>query len=224
MPISLTNSEKRNGLIYFAVSLFILPNLLSLAGLTFRLDPADLNLGFYWINLAFVVWVFRRFLLKNLLIALDRVFPVVWYAMLGYLGYTTLGEMLSVLIYSLSPEFVNANDVTVSALIQASPMLAFAVAFLAPITEETFYRGLVFRGLWDKNPILAYLVSIALFSAVHVTGYIGLLSPLHLLLSFLQYLPAGYCLAFVYRRSGTIICPMLVHIAVNTVAVFSILR
>lgn len=224
MPISLTNAEKRNGLIYFAVSLFILPFAVSLAGVAFRVDPANLNLGFYWINLAFVLWIFRRFLLRNLLVALDRIFPVVWYAMLGYLGYTTLGDLLGVLIYSVSPDFVNANDMTVAALIQASPMLAFAVAILAPITEETFYRGLVFRGLWDKNPTLAYLVSIALFCAVHVTSYIGLLSPLHLLLSFLQYLPAGYCLAFAYRRSGTIICPILVHIAVNTVAVFSILR
>ena len=53
------------------------------------------------------------------------------------------------------------------------------------------------------------------------TGYVGSVEPAYILLSFLQYLPAGYCLCFAYRRSGTIISPILMHMIVNAVAVYS---
>jgi len=36
-----------------------------------------------------------------------------------------------------------------------------------------------------------------------------------LFLCFLQYLPAGFALAFCYRRSGSIFAPILVHMVVN---------
>ena len=160
----------------------------------------------------------------NLLVALDRVFPVIWYGILGYLGYQTLGELLNILIYTLSPGFVNFNDVTVALMIRENPALALCVILLVPVAEETLYRGLLFRGLYGKNAVFAYLASMVFFAAIHVAGYIGTLSPLHLLLSFLQYLPAGYCLCFAYRHSGTILCPILIHMAINAMAVYAFVR
>ena len=92
---------------------------------------------------------------------------------------------------------------------------ALAGIFLVPVAEEVFYRGLLFRYLSGRSRWLAYAVSITVFALVHVTGYIGSASALTLLLCFLQYLPAGYCLAWCYANTGTIITPILMHMIVN---------
>ena len=220
MPITLTSNEKRTGCAYLAISLFLLPGLISLL----PLNAAGQNLVYYLLNFTAVVGIFRKFLRMNLLVALDRVFPVIWYGILGYLGYQTLGELLNILIYTLSPGFVNFNDVTVALMIRENPALALCVILLVPVAEETLYRGLLFRGLYGKNAVFAYLASMVFFAAIHVAGYIGTFSPLHLLLSFLQYLPAGYCLCFAYRHSGTILCPILIHMAINAMAVYAFVR
>jgi membrane protease YdiL (CAAX protease family) len=224
MPIALTPEEKRNGCAYLAISLFLLPGLISLAGDLMHLDAAATNLIYYIFNLAFVLWIFRKFLLGNVLVALDRIFPVIWYGILGYLGYQTLGELVSVLIRFLSPGFVNYNDASVGLMVRQSPMLALSIIIFVPIAEETLYRGLIFRGLFGRKPAFAYLASILIFAAIHVVGYVGVLSPVHLLLSFVQYLPAGYCLCFVYHHSGTLVCPILVHTAINAMAVHAFVR
>ena len=224
MPISLTPSEKRTGLVYLAFNLLFLPLLISLAGAALALDTAQVNIIYYMVNFAAVLWIFRKFLRGNLLVALDRVFPVLWYAALAYLGQETIGELLNALIYSINPAYINQNDATVANLVLRNPFFGFCVVTVVPIAEETLYRGLVFRGLYDRSPMAAYLVSMAVFSAIHVTAYIGRVSPLHLALSFLQYLPAAYCLCFAYRRSGTILSPIFVHMAINAIGVFGLMR
>ena len=59
------------------------------------------------------------------------------------------------------------------------------------------------------------MVSICVFSLIHIVGFIGRYSPLELVLSFLQYVPAGLCLAWSYQRSGTVFAPILIHAMVN---------
>ena len=88
----------------------------------------------------------------------------------------------------------------------------------APIVEEALFRGLFFAPLYRKVPILAYVVSTVLFSAIHVVGAIGTLDALSILLCFIQYLPAGIALGFVYQRTGNIIGPMLLHFMINFLA------
>ena len=86
-----------------------------------------------------------------------------------------------------------------------------------PVAEECLFRGIVFRGIYDRSHILAWIVSAGLFALVHVIGYFGSAAPLTLLLCFLQYIPAGICLAASYRLSGSILSPILIHAAVNFV-------
>jgi len=78
---------------------------------------------------------------------------------------------------------------------------------------------LIFRELYGKSRWAAYLVSIAAFAAVHIIGYLRVYSPMELLLSFLQYLPAGLCLAWSYAKSDTIFAPILIHTAVNAIGI-----
>lgn len=124
--------------------------------------------------------------------------------------------MLQYLVNALFPSFSNLNDGHVNAQLDAAPVLAtVSVAFLAPVAEELLYRGLLFRGLYSSSRAAAWCVSAGLFSLSHVLGYLGLYGPEHALIAFVLYLPAGTCLNLAYRKSGNIITPMLMHIAIN---------
>lgn len=218
--------ETRNGWIYFAVSYLALLHVLKWFSsiLAVPLTEAKLNFLFYCINFVAVMWIFRRFLADSFRCAFRRPFSVLWYAALGYLGAQALGELLAYLLMLILPGFTNANNVTVTMMVRAEPLLALAVVLLVPVAEECCFRGLCFRNLYGWNPLGAYLISMAAFSAIHVIGYIGSVSWLHLLAAFVQYLPAGYCLTWCYRQTGTIATPVLMHTLVNAVAVYTIMR
>ena len=144
---------------------------------------------------------------------------------MGYCGYQVLSRFLGTVILYIDPTFTNVNDETIFEMLDKDLIpLAMATIFLVPLAEEVIYRGLIFRKLFDRNPVAAYLVSMAAFAAIHVMGYIGSYAPMVLVLCFLQYLPAGYCLCWCYRQTGTIITPILMHMLVNGVSIFYFLR
>ena len=213
---TLSKQELKNGFIYLAVSLLVIPSLLSFL----PLSAGKLNFIYYLVNFAAAVFFFHRFLWNSLQVALDRPFPTLYYSALGYLGHTALGEILMVLILMVFPAFANVNDQGIQAMLEADfYLMTIGTVFLVPVAEECFYRGLIFRGLYDRSPVIAYLASMLAFAFIHVMGYIGSFEPLQLLLCFIQYLPAGYCLCFAYRYGGSIISPIIVHIIVNFVAI-----
>ena len=98
-------------------------------------------------------------------------------------------------------------------------LTAIGVVILVPLVEEVLYRGLIFRNLYRSSQTAAYLVSMAAFAAIHVLGYIGSESVTTLVLCFLQYLPAGLCLAWTYTKADNIFAPIVVHAIVNAVAI-----
>lgn len=213
------------GMIYLIINLFVLPGLIStiheLMGSPLR--AGQLNFLFFFINFTFVTLIFRKYLLSSLRDALKTPSLTIWYAVLGYMGNLVLGEIVTIFCLRIYPGFHNVNDSSIAAILQEdfAPM-AFGTIVLVPLVEETLYRGLIFRKLYDKKPLVAYLLSTIFFAAIHVTGYIGQYEPLHLFACFLQYLPAGYCLAFAYRSSGTIVSPILMHMAVNAVGMLAL--
>lgn len=227
LTVSLTHYETRNGLAYMAISLIALPWLLS-EGNAFLADPLSqgkVNFVYYLINFLVMIWLCRKFLTQSLNYALKIPFPVLWYGILGYLGAQALGEVLGILTLFVYPSFSNVNDETIiSMLREDSQLIIWGTVFLVPLVEELFFRGLIFRNLWNKNHVTAYLVSMALFSLIHVAGYIGAYSPVHLLLCFLQYLPAAFCLCWCYCQTGTIITPIIMHALTNAMSVYYLLR
>ena len=218
--------ETRFGWIYYAISFIALPYALRWFSsiLAVPLTDAKLNFLYYCINFTAVLWIFRRFLGESFRAGVRRPFSVLWYAALGYLGAEALGEMLTYVLFSFLPGYSNLNDASIAKMMRAEPLLAAAVVLLVPVAEECCFRGLLFRNLYGWNAAAAYLISMAAFSAVHVVGYIGSVSPLYLLAAFLQYLPAGYCLAWCYRQTGTVLTPILMHTLVNAVAVYTMMR
>ena len=221
MPTKLTKKELTAGFIYLALSFFLLPIALGFL----PVGEGKLNFIYYCVNFLAVILIFRRFLTDSVKIALERPFATLYYGALAYLGYEATGRIFSVVILTYFPEFFNVNDQSVLAMMESDlHLMIVGTVLLVPIAEECFYRGLFFRSLYDRCPVLAYIVSMVTFSALHVVGYIGYYEPLHLLLCFLQYLPAAYCLCFAYRRSGTIVSPILVHTLVNTMSISYAMR
>ena len=51
-------------------------------------------------------------------------------------------------------------------------------------------------------------------------GYFGVYTPMQLLISFLSYLPAGFCLGWAYEKADTIFAPILIHAAVNAIGIY----
>ena len=214
----LSRNEVVSGWSYFGFSMLALPIVLQYTNglLDYPLNEAQLNFLYYTLNFAAVAVLFNRFLRMSFRVAIRRAFPVLWYALLAYLGNSALSSIVISLIRILSPGFANVNDAGIAAMVgQHRILMIIGTVFFVPVAEECFYRGLIFRYLSSRSRTLAYLVSMGVFALVHVVGYIGNASFLTLLMCFLQYLPAGYCLAWCYQSTGTIITPILVHMLVN---------
>ncbi|MBQ8238857.1 MAG: CPBP family intramembrane metalloprotease [Oscillospiraceae bacterium] len=220
---NLTRKEMKYGLITMLVCMLLLPPVLSLALPGW--SAGRLNFTAYFITAGAAVYVLRRYLLQNLKIAVSHPFYCVYYAVLSYLGYMVFTELVTNIVYTAAPGFVNLNNENVTAMLDSEfGLMAFTTVVLAPIAEECLFRGLLLRGVYDRSPVLAWVLSVGLFAAIHVTGFIRSYAPLELLLAFVQYLPAGIALCFAYRRGGSIFSPILTHAIVNSMAVLSVTR
>ncbi len=216
-----TRGEIIAGGIYLGLSQKVLPLLLALLVLIpgIGMNETGVNILFFLINFVTVAFIFRNFLWVTLLNIRRRIFLIFWYALLAILGNQLLSELVYALIMMLSPDFANVNDATINFMVQEQPQLMFlCTVILVPITEEVLYRGLIFRGLYDRSPLAAHFASILIFSMIHVSGYVGLYDVGTLMLCFLQYIPVTYCLNFAYVHSGSILAPILVHMANNAMA------
>jgi membrane protease YdiL (CAAX protease family) len=79
--------------------------------------------------------------------------------------------------------------------------VAFVAAVVAPIAEEVYFRGYVFRAYCaQKGPIPAYLYSSALFAAVHLNPQASL--PIFVM---------SLGLAALYHRTGSVVPGIVAH-------------
>lgn len=222
-----SNKAEKTGLIYWALSFTLLGSLIYLAAmlLGYPITDVQLNIIYYVINAAAAVLIFRKFLAANWDAAMERIFPTVYYAVLAFLGSQLLTNLITVIVFRIHPDFTNVNDETIHLMLAEDPaLMVIGTVILAPVAEEIFYRGMMFRKLFDVRPWLGYIVSMVVFAAIHMVGYIGIY-PIDLLaLGFLQYLPAGYCLCWCYRQTGTIFSPILMHMLFNGASIYSLVR
>ena len=220
-----SSQETMGGFCYLAFQMLFLPSLLSWgnAQLPTPLGDAELNFLFYLINFIAVLIIFHDFLSK----ALTQVFqhPILFIegVILGTVAYYALFWLTDKAVSLLVPGFSNYNDASVLEMVYSNHLLMLVgLLVLVPLAEECLFRGLIFRNLYGKSKWAAYIVSILAFAVIHILGYIGQYSPLELILAFLQYLPAGLCLAWAYIRSGTIFAPIVIHSIVNYISIYGI--
>ena len=224
LSISMTKTEWNLGWLFLVAQLLVLPVALVMANqlLGSPLSVAELNFVLFVINFLLTLAIFHRFLWSSLRLSLCAPFRYLRAAFLGFAAYYLLSFLVGIFIQTVYPAFSNVNDENIILMSQDGyTLMAVGTILLVPITEETLYRGLVFRGLHSKSRLAAYAVSTAVFAFIHIAGYIGAAEPIVLLLCFLQYIPAGLTLAWAYERADSIWAPILMHIAINQIGMSS---
>jgi uncharacterized protein len=93
------------------------------------------------------------------------------------------------------------------------PWLLVTAAFVAPVAEELYFRGMLFQALRRTLPAgWGIVTSALLFAGAHVlaepTGAAGLLV-------FVLILPLGMLLAWLLERRGTLTTPIVAHATFN---------
>ena len=218
--VKLTPNEFVFGCVYYFLQLLIVPAILVVIAMLLGkpYSEAIINFTYFDINFIVVTLIFHKFLLGNLRLFLARPWHHLRCAGLGLVMYFAGNVVVSILLTRIDPAFANVNDAAIMEMVQDNfTLMTIGTVLLVPIVEETFYRGMIFRMLFDKHPVAAYGLSMAIFSCVHVVGYIGMADWLTLALCFIQYLPAGFALAWSYRRSGSIFTSVLIHMSVNQI-------
>lgn len=220
MSDSLNNYEISLGSIYALLELLILPQLAVMVNDWLQLPAWLINCIVYILNFVCLCAIFHRFLLSSLRKFAENPGLTLRSAGSGFVLYYALTLLISYCSMSLFPDYVNLNDASVSSMVQeGGALMVIATVFLVPVAEELLFRGLLFRGIYDRSPVGAWIISVVSFCVVHIVGYIGIYEPMALLLAFIQYLPAGICLALAYQKSDTIIAPILIHIAINQIGI-----
>ena len=219
---NLTNQETIGGFCYLIFELVFLPGILSWINgqLSTPLNKAELNFVFYLVNFIAILLIFHDFLGRGLRQVTQHPAIFCQAVILGAVAYYACSWATTWVVGKLVPGFTNYNDQAVLDLLGNSRLLTIiGVVVLAPPAEECLFRGLIFRNLWGKSRWVAYIASILAFAIVHILGYIGAYSPMELLMAFLQYLPAGLCLAWAYTKADTIFAPIVIHAIINAVTI-----
>lgn len=223
--IALDDRERACCWIYLILELFFLPSILSYANrlLPHPLSDVWLNFLYYTLNFAVILGLCHGYLYKSLVHAGRHPWEFLKVAVVGFLLYYAASLLISWLLNRLVPGFSNVNDGSIAAMTKRSfwPM-AIGTVLLVPVAEEVLYRGLLFGSFYGKHPRRAYLFSTLVFCAIHVMGYLGRYDALTLALCFLQYVPAGLCLAWAYTESGTIFAPILIHTVINAMGIYAV--
>ena len=217
-----SKQETIGGFVYLAFQFFFLPSILSFVNshLQRPLAESELNFLFYLINFIAILLIFHDFLSRNLSQLGQHPIAFLEAAILGFVAYYACNWLTAKVVGLLVPSFSNYNDQAVADLLRGNYFLTLiGTVILVPLAEECLFRGLIFRGLYGKSRPAAYIVSILAFAIIHILGYIGQYSALEVLMAFLQYLPAGLCLAWAYTRSDTIFAPIVIHAAINFISI-----
>jgi membrane protease YdiL (CAAX protease family) len=83
------------------------------------------------------------------------------------------------------------------------------IVFVVPLSEEVFFRGYMFRLIGQHaGTVAAYAISSFLFAVVH-------LNPSGILI----YFGIGMVLAWIYRRTGSLIAPVAGHVVHNSIVI-----
>lgn len=86
------------------------------------------------------------------------------------------------------------------------------IVLIAPIAEETFFRGLVYPYLRNKFGVkLGYFISALVFGVMHQNAW-----------AFLGIFLAGFGLAYLFEKSGSLLTCILAHMVWNGVTILLI--
>lgn len=218
----MTPTERVLGWIWLPVNTFLLPILAAVYVYANpdQLSDGALNLVTFAVSAVALLLMLHHFWRESFHRMLDRPGRCLGAMLLGGLVNYALSLAVSpVLLLVLDGAVDNPNNAALLEIAQQDlGMIRAASIFLAPLVEETLFRGVVFGSLRPRRRVLAYALSTGLFSLLHVWQYILVSADASLLVYALQYIPSGVALAYCYERSGSIWPPIFLHMLLNTVA------
>lgn len=157
--------------------------------------------------------------------AQDRIWRDLLFGAIGGLILVPTVGLISGAVAALFREAVG-HDVTVPeqvapglSLLAKSFLVVLAVA-IAPISEELFFRGVLFRSVRDRHGFwMAAFASAVPFGLVH---YVPSPAADALVLQITMVF-TGLGLGWIYERRGTLVAPTAAHMAFNVVGLVTIL-
>ena len=187
-------------LIWLPLHIIVLPALLYPLVLRGLIGGVTANLLIYALGAVYMLLLLRRFFRRDFDALCDHPLRVLLLVVGAYWA-SRFGEVLvALLLEAMSVTGSNENNEAVIQMAKdrIGPTAAMAV-ILAPIVEETCFRGAIFgRAASSQKPLLAYAVSISAFCLYHVwqSAFTTRCS-----FSILLYLPSSLALAYVYERT-----------------------
>lgn len=222
-PLLLPQSKTKLLWCWMAFQYLLLPQLVSVT-LGVVCSDALVNFVYHLLSFLGVFLILREHLPSAFRRAAAHPKRCVLVCVLSLMVYYAAAWAVTAAIRQLEPAFSNRNDGAVLLLRRDGLVLtAISTIFLAPLSEECLFRGLIFGQTLKKSRMGAYALSAVCFALIHVMGYLGTYTPLQLVLSLVQYLPAGLILAWSYEKSGTIAVPILIHMTINAISMVQIL-
>ena len=211
------------GLCFLPFYFLLLPAAVSAALVLLGIPELYLaNLIFYILAAGIAALLFRRLLHKSLQ-ALYRPAVLIRTVLLSLVLNYAAAWAVQLLALLLDPDYANANNaVLLDTYAGHIPALVLTACVLAPLLEECLFRGLIFGGLRRYGRVPAYFAAVLIFSAVHIVSYLSVLSPLQVLLSFLQYAPPAFLLCRCYERTDSLFGSMLLHALINTISLLAL--
>ena len=187
--------------------------------LDIEMTDFQLNLLYFTVNFVFVLAVYHRFLLKSLRGFTEHFWQFIQTLILGFALYYFIAYVLLWVLNLLAGDVPNFNDEVIGGYISENrTVMLICSVVVAPIVEETLVRGVVFGSFHRKNRIVAYAVSVLLFSAFHVWQYYDRAGLVPMLINALRYIPASVALGWTYEKSGTIWTSIVLHALINAIS------
>ena len=191
--------------------------------LGYKIDPIYLNLVYYIIMTAIVLLVFGKYLLASFKRALEQRPRYIWIITLylGYLAILAFSTVSQVIVGMFTSDATSANqDAAVSFSQNNVLIMGFMSCICAPIVEEVFFRGVLFRP-FAKNKVLAVIaavISSVMFASIHVVLAAIVNKDPSELIYIVSYLPQGIVFAICCYKTKNICGSILLHSASNLLA------
>ncbi|MDR0905327.1 MAG: CPBP family intramembrane metalloprotease [Oscillospiraceae bacterium] len=224
-PFPMRRYESVIGIIYIPFHAYFLPMLLYfiLDAVGLRLAEPRMDLIYYGISALFLLCAMSSYWKATIRDLKKTVFRTIQAVFLGYACYFLANFIVDIVMSFFMDNLTNPNSAAVIDSVELNPnMMLVVTVLLAPIAEETMFRGALFGTLRKKSRFAAYAVSALLFAVYHLWGYLVGGWGADILVYALQYIPAGIALAWCYEYSGTLVAPVVLHALINLIATVTI--
>jgi len=223
--VKLRRYELLGGLLWLCVYAFALGPMISpaLRALGLPWDSLTRNKIYYLAGFGITAALLWRFLRDSLQAAAREPGRLLRGAFFGWCLYAVAQVGVGILLDVFAPGLSTPNDRTVADLAAESyPMMLAASVLLAPLTEETLLRGVLFGSLREKSRIAAYVVTALVFAGMHVIPYLSETDPGTAVLCGALYVLPSTALCAACELGGNIWAPVLTHAAINLIGMLAL--